>query len=74
MNANKAPSAEMSLWERIRDESELIAIFVLFLAVLIAHETLVEIAEKTSLLGIVKVWLVLLGASLIFSSGSLDMA
>lgn len=66
MNANKAPSAEMSLWERIRDESELIAIFVLFLAVLIAHETLVEIAEKTSLLGIVKVWLVLLGASLIF--------
>lgn len=55
-----------TIWEKIGEESELIAIFVLFLAILIAHETLVEIANKTTLIGIVNVWLVLLGSSLIF--------
>lgn len=54
------------LINRIKEEFELIAIFVVFLAVLIAHETLIEIHEKAAFKDVLKAWLTMLGAALLF--------
>lgn len=65
-SAEVKKSGVEGLFERIKDEAELIAIFLVFLAVLIAHESLIEIHEKAAFKDILKAWLAMLGAALIF--------
>lgn len=65
MKESRASNSE-GLWARVKEESELIAIFFLFLMVLIAHESLLEISKQAGVAHIFRVWVILLCAAVGF--------